>query len=85
MVSTERSKTWAPWIAFGIQFALGVYFFGQQSENTKLSLQSINEKLVKIDSNQVLLYKVITDVAVLQERQRLLELQVTKEGVRNGR
>lgn len=81
----DNFKTYLAIGAFIAQAVGSIYYFGQQNERMANSIDTIRFQLAEVKSNQVILNKLVTDVAVLQERHAVLATEVaTLRGSNRG-
>lgn len=74
--SNDNLKTYLAVAAFVAQAVGSIYYFGQQNERLASSVDTIKLQLAEVKSNQVILNKLVTDMAVLQERHSVLAQEV---------
>lgn len=83
----RKFESWLAVIAFVGQGAVSVYAFGQSNAQTAATLTNVQLQLAELKGNQVILNKLVTDVAVIQERQSVTsqELAALKGTAKHGR
>lgn len=83
----DNLKTYLAIAAFVGQAVGSIYYFGQQNERLANSVDTIKFQLAEVKSNQVILSKLVTDMAVIQERHAVLAAEVAnlRANGRSGR